>query len=131
VGNNNKKKADQLGMPIGTASGRLRKLLVFHMSVKLGENVCYRCGEKICGADDLSIDHIVDWLDSTDPSGLFFDVENLAFSHLVCNISSGRRKKSDHGSLWKYKKHGCRCDLCREANAEKSRRDRLVLCPSS
>lgn len=89
----NAKKRQQLGMPAGTAQAQLRKLLLFSLLQELGRNVCCRCGNDIASADDLSIDHKRSWLDSEDPIGLFFDLANVGFSHLSCNIAAGRRER--------------------------------------
>ena len=82
------KKREQLGMPLGTAQNRLKKRVFFSLVQRLGLDFCFRCKERILTAEDLSLDHVKDWLDvSTD---LFWDVENTAFSHRTCN-SGGRR----------------------------------------
>ena len=78
-----KKKSDQLGMPFGTASGRLKKMIMLRLLQRLGEDVCYRCGKKIETYQELSVDHKVDWLD-VDPD-LFWDLGNISFSHRECN----------------------------------------------
>lgn len=118
--NSNQKKAAQLGMPLGTASNRLRKAIIFNLVKRLGENYCYRCGSEIVSEADLSIEHKIPYLDSDDPVKLFFDLDNISFSHLICNIRDARQTKiSTHPSLWAYRK-GCRCDECREL--EKLRR---------
>src|SRR6185369_14381576 len=91
--NNNKKKEDQLGMPFGTANARLRKSLLFHLVKKLKEANCFVCGNEIESLDDFSIEHKIPYLDSEKVIELFFDVENIAFSHLSCNIGSSRKSK--------------------------------------
>lgn len=118
----NSKKEDQLGMPSGTASNRLRKLILFDLASKLKLVVCFRCGEKIETAADFSIDHRIDWLD-VDPD-LFWDVENVVFSHFSCNISHGRRmeRKVPHGTHTMYSHHGCRCLACTKAQREYQRK---------
>ena len=85
----NAKKQDQLGMHHGTAASRLRKLVLFRVLQKYNENVCYRCEKTIDTPEELSIEHKEPWLDS-DPA-LFWDLENIAFSHLKCNIRAARR----------------------------------------
>lgn len=90
----NKKKAEQLGMNHSTANARLRKDLIFYMMRKLGEGNCYQCGEEILSIDDMSIEHKEPWLDSEDPVGLFFNIENIAFSHLSCNVGAARRSNT-------------------------------------
>lgn len=44
-------------MPFGTASARLKKKIMFMLIKKLGEDICYRCGNKIEDVDELSIEH--------------------------------------------------------------------------
>ena len=86
------KKSAQLGMPHGTAS----------------INFCYRCKEEILSVEDVTIDHKIPWLDSEDPSGMFFDIENIDFSHLSCNCGNARQKNKivpPHGTRW--------CKVCR------------------
>lgn len=92
-----------LGMPHGTACGRLRKNVLFHILKKYSENVCYRCNEEIESVDDLSIEHIKPWEGiSVD---LFWDLSNIAFSHLHCNCRARRSTKivSKPGLNWCYK----------------------------
>lgn len=83
---NNQKKNDLLGMSHGTASHRLRKEILFSLVCKLGENICYRCNEKIETVSEISIEHKQSWQSSSEPIKTFFDLDNIAFSHLRCNI---------------------------------------------
>lgn len=85
------KRTKQLGMPLGTASNRLRKLLLFTLAQRQQLNVCHRCQQPIVTVDDLSIEHKQPWLDSDTPRELFFDISNIAFSHLKCNIATARK----------------------------------------
>lgn len=85
------KKREQLGMPFGTAANRLRKMLLFHLAVKLNLATCYRCGKCISSEAELSVEHKDAWLDSKDPVRRFFDMENIGFSHLRCNSGAARR----------------------------------------
>ena len=89
----NKKKSDQLGMAIGTASARLRKRILFSLIQETGKDICYQCGKRIEKIGDLSIEHKIPWLNSDDPIGLFFDLNNIAFSHLSCNARAGTKGK--------------------------------------
>lgn len=84
-------KAAQLGMPIGTASNRLRKALLFDALKRHEENICYRCGTEILAVEDLSVDHKKPWLHVS--SALFWDIDNIAYSHLSCNSAAGTRSK--------------------------------------
>lgn len=103
-------KNEQLGMNHSTASNRLVKDLLFDLVVKMGHR-CYRCGAEL-ERENFSIDHKVDWLHSDDPIGLFFDLENIAYSHRDCNTASVRRSTPKHGTQMMYQKRKCRCDLC-------------------
>ena len=89
----NIKKNEQLGMPFGTASAKLRKSILFNLLKETNKNVCYQCGKPIELEEELSIEHKVPWLDSDKPKDRFFDIKNIAFSHLSCNISAARRAR--------------------------------------
>lgn len=82
-------KTVELGMAFGTAMHRLRKLVLFALLQKYDEDTCCRCGQSIESADELSMEHKEPWL-GVDPA-LFWDLDNIGFSHLVCNIRSARR----------------------------------------
>jgi hypothetical protein len=112
----NLKKAQQLGMPWGTAAHRLRQRLFFSLLVKLGENVCFKCGKHIESSSELSIEHKQDWLDN-DPA-LFWDESNVAYSHRKCN-KAGRHapKTGKHGTNGIYVL-GCRCRPCTDAHVK-------------
>jgi hypothetical protein len=118
------KKNKQLGMHYGTAAQRLRKMIMFAMVKDLGLDNCFQCGKPIETVEELSIEHKVPWLDSEDPKGLFFDLENVAFSHLSCNCSAAYRKTWEergivHGVAgWR---HGCRCKQCLHAKNEEKK----------
>lgn len=106
------KKDEQLGMPHGTAQGKLRKLILFYLIKKLNLNICYRCNKQIETENELSIEHKEPYLDTDNPVELFFDINNIAFSHLKCNVNAARPKKMKHPSQRAYSK-GCRCDGCK------------------
>jgi len=122
--NSNKKRFEQLGMPIGTAQNKLRKLVMFQLIKKLGLNVCFQCKKEIEKSDDLSIEHKIPWLDSKNPKELFFDLNNIAFSHQSCNYSAGRHALPEHGTRNMYENHECRCELCTKRNTEHAREQR-------
>lgn len=97
----NEKKDKKLGMYLGTAYHKLRKALLFDLVRRLKLDVCYRCSSPVNEIDNFSIDHKKAWLNSEDPVGLFFDLENIAFSHLSCNIKAKVTvKKSKEGEYW-------------------------------
>lgn len=81
------KKHLQLGMNPSTASGRLLKDLLFYY---IPDKRCYHCGKEIT-RQDFSIEHKIPWLDSENPVELFFNLDNISFSHLSCNISKARK----------------------------------------
>lgn len=87
----NKAKAELLGMPFGTAGGRLRKLLLFDAIQRLGEDSCFRCGKPIELLAEFSIEHKKSWASSANPVEMFFSLENISFSHLACNIGAASK----------------------------------------
>jgi hypothetical protein len=84
----NKRKSEFLGMSFGTACHRLRKEILFWLVKETGRDRCYRCGKEIESVAELSIEHKESWL-GVDKS-LFWDLNNISFSHLNCNIRSSR-----------------------------------------
>src|SRR5690606_26021818 len=88
--NINQIKSEQLGMSHSTAQYRLRKSIMFMLIEKLDINKCHRCGKSMT-KDNYSIEHIDNWLHSDNPSDLFFDLDNISFSHHKCNVSASRR----------------------------------------
>lgn len=101
--NSNARKDVTLGMPHGTANGRLRKNILFHLLKKHNENVCVRCNKPIEKAEDLSIEHIKPWEGIS--AELFWDLNNIAFSHLRCNCQHIRRNlpllREQNRDYWK------------------------------
>lgn len=111
------KKKLQLGMNPSTAQGRLLKDILFKF-VQAHHPTCYKCGQALT-RETFSIEHKIPWLDSDDPVGLFFDLDNIAFSHLTCNIADRRSTRPLlHGTDTMYGKHGCRCNECKTAKAQ-------------
>ena len=139
------KKDELLGMPFGTAMNKLRKALLFRMAQQLNLDQCYRCGNKINFVNDLSIEHKDSWQQADDPIKSFFDLDNIAFSHLRCNSVAGGReggqhfftghipwntgKRTPHGTFTRYNSHGCRCEQCKQANTIEKREQRNKVGP--
>ena len=119
----NIKKEEKLGMKLGTASNRLKKTLLYTLADKCGLLNCYRCGKRIESAKSLSIEHKESWFLSDNPVEKFFDLENIAFSHLKCNSSSVKRHTGlkKHG-ISGYDHHGCRCEICKQAKSKKNKK---------
>lgn len=87
----NQKKYDKLGMPYGTANGRLKKNIMFDLVCKLRLNLCFHCKMEITNVDQFSVEHKIPWLNSDAPLELFFDLNNIAFSHLFCNVEAAAK----------------------------------------
>jgi hypothetical protein len=113
-----KKKTKQLGMNPSTASNRLKKSILFSFAKRLDLNWCYQCGCEITDVQKFTVEHKKPWLDSEDPKRLFFDIENIAFSHASCNYKASRgRVGKPCPSVTAYR-NGCRCEGCLEAKRE-------------
>ena len=121
---NTKGVSEQLGMPHTTASGRLKKMLMFALAQELGRDVCYRCEKRITNCHEFTVDHKKPWLYSSNPLENFFDLENVAFSHSWCNSQAARRVKSVHPSAAHYH-GGCRCDECKECERQRKYESRV------
>ena len=123
----NKKKSEQLGMNPGTAANRLKKMLLWKYLSMFGNNICFQCKKPIYHIEELSIEHKEPWLDSEDPVKLYFDLDNVGFSHLSCNIGAKRQDKgsrTEHGTRSRYVHHNCRCGKCKSANARRREQQR-------
>tara|TARA_R100000306_G_scaffold61585_1_gene64617 strand:- start:5 stop:403 length:399 start_codon:yes stop_codon:yes gene_type:complete len=112
------KKTKQLGMNPGTASNRLRKLILFSFAQKLGFNWCYQCATEIKDISKFTIEHKRPWLDSENPHEVFFDLDNIAFSHASCNYSAARYRKAKPCPSVNAYRMGCRCDGCKTSKSE-------------
>jgi len=136
-------KSEFLGMPVGTAQGRLRKNIMYTLVKRAGLDKCYVCEETIESVKDFSIEHKIPWLHND--RALFWDLDNIAFSHLSCNSSSARRplRERTHcskGHLWDekntlwvtdqkgYRYRECRvCDLKRwHKRKKRANRDKRI-----
>lgn len=106
-----------------TASNRLRKLIIWNFVTKYGEDTCFQCGEKITSIDDLSIEHKVPWMYSGREQELYFDLDNVTFSHISCNKGAARKTYAKCGTKSAYNR-GCRCTECTTANRHYTRQQR-------
>ncbi|MBK3437474.1 hypothetical protein M1M11_31720 [Pseudomonas azerbaijanoccidens] len=116
-------KTDQLGMNPGTASHRLVKDLLYKFVIGAGHK-CHRCGEKML-RENFSIEHIEPWMNSPDPRAMFFDLENIAYSHLKCNFAAARRPNAGTGRCGTDSMYtqGCRCRECKDAHCATVKRN--------
>jgi hypothetical protein len=99
-------KDKQLGQSFGSACGKLRRMMMFHMAQQLQQDQCMRCRKKIERFEDFTLDHKVDW-QNNDPA-LFWDISNIGFSHAKCNRPRHflKRKVGPTGTAW--------CGKCRD-----------------
>lgn len=96
----NKQQAKYLGQPISTARSQLCKNLLFEYVKRAGDTLCYRCGKIIDNVDEFTIEHKSDWRYQENAAELFFDIDNICFSHCSCNskFTSGKRRSDNkHG----------------------------------
>lgn len=77
------RKERVLGESWSTANYRLNRDLLHHMVQRMGIR-CYHCGGHM-PRDDFSIEHKINWLNHPDGKRLFFDPDNVTFSHTACN----------------------------------------------
>jgi hypothetical protein len=99
----NLKKEATLGMGFGKATQRLRKMILFSLVVRLKENHCFVCSKVIDKVEDLSIEHKLPWEGRS--AELFWDLNNIAFSHLRCNRphaygTNRKRRENPEGKIW-------------------------------
>lgn len=83
---------DLLGAEFGKSNHQLRRLVMFEWSKQAGflDN-CFQCTHSITDANHFTIEHKIPWLsgkDNQEKYDLFFSLENLSSSHLVCNASA-------------------------------------------
>lgn len=79
--NRKRQQQELLGMSMSAAERKLRKSIIFDLAQQLHKNVCLECGQPIDDPDALAIKHVEDWEES--PSR-FFELTNVAFSHISC-----------------------------------------------
>ena len=91
-------KSEKLGMSFSTARARLERDILFDLAMRAGHK-CHRCGGEMT-RESFSVEHIVPWMQTDDPKKMFFDLDNIAFSHAHCNhkeMVERRRVYADAG----------------------------------
>jgi len=83
MSNYNQRRSSQLGVEWSKANTRLRKMILFNLLQRHDEDNCFRCSERIETIEQLSIEHKKPWFGVD--SALYWDLDNIAFSHLKCN----------------------------------------------
>ncbi len=86
-----KRKSHLLGMSYGKATHRLRKAILWYLVKETKKDTCFRCEKGIESIEELSIEHKESWQLADNPQELFFDIDNITFSHLKCNVGSYKR----------------------------------------
>lgn len=102
-----KRATEFLGINYGTARGQLTRLILFDLAKKANLDTCYRCGKKIETVKEFSIEHKEAWFNNN--KDLFWDMDNIAFSHFRCNCQEPnlqRRKDNGDNKAW--------CSICEE-----------------
>ena len=85
-------RAALLGMPYGTAEKHLRKSMLHALAQQSGKDTCRWCRTKIESSGDLAVVHIQDWADD---AALYWDLNNVAFSHVSCAAERGGIQQED------------------------------------
>jgi hypothetical protein len=120
-------KKELLGIPYGTACAILRKNIMFWLAGKNGMLNCFKCGKPIENIADFSIEHKLPWQKQLKPNEAFFNIENIAFSHLRCNSGSHNRLKTHCPKGHKYnaiRKNGDKfCRICHREVDKKNPRN--------
>lgn len=88
------RRAAQLGMPIGTATSKLRLKVILDLLHELGRTDCSRCGKSIDTSDNLSVVHLEPWMDNN--PFLFWKSDNIAFSHRDCPDEARQENKMNN-----------------------------------
>lgn len=121
-------KNAQLGMSAGKARNILVNDILWSLICETDKNKCFHCNEPMTRLN-FSIEHKDPWMYSENPAEKFFDLDNISFSHLACNVGAARRDMSvpnrkprevKHGTINEYRYGGCRCDLCQDAQKKEA-----------
>lgn len=88
-----------LGADYGKLNHQLRSKFIFSLVQRTGRDICYRCGQKIESLDEFSIEHKESYVnkDSETAKKLYFDMNNITFSHLSCNCAASTQGTGKFG----------------------------------
>jgi hypothetical protein len=107
----------QLGMAYSTARSKLFSDVLFSFINRL-KIVCYHCKKEMT-REDFSIEHIKPWHREPNALDLFFDLNNIGFSHGECNARAARKREIKriftHGTYIGYAHYKCKCFKCADA----------------
>ena len=116
------KKQLQLGMNPSTASGRLVKDLLFNF---VKGKLCCHCGT-LMTRDNFSIEHVEPWLDSENPVERYFNIDNIDYAHLSCNVKQARKPRKLYDSIVEKRKHSWARYADKHPYSADKRRDRYL-----
>ena len=74
--------------PVGSTVNKLQRKVIYALALKLGLLDCYRCGSFV-EEEDFSLDHKENWQGAIDEGSVFINPDNIAFSHMLCNVIAG------------------------------------------
>ena len=106
----NQRRSRLLGMSFGAACNQLRKAILFKLANDADLTKCHRCGKQIETLAEFSIEHKDAWERAADPVATFFNLENVTFSHLVCNSGAALKpnkkfaSKKESNQFWNSKR---------------------------
>lgn len=112
------KRREFMGMNPATARARLSASILFDFAGKLGLLDCWQCDEPIKTPAEFSIEHKKPYL--WKDLSLYWDLDNIAFSHLVCNRKRTRNGAASH-SRARYMRKQCQCQICHEIKLQYNR----------
>lgn len=106
-------KSEFLGENFSSANYRLQRRIMFNLIQQLKQDICFRCERRIESYEDFSIDHKEFWLGIN--IKLFWDLDNIAFSHFNCNAKVNRQ--SIIPRIRKVVAGKIKCSHCKEFKA--------------
>jgi 5-methylcytosine-specific restriction endonuclease McrA len=89
-----KRYSAMLGMDVSNALRKLARKMLFVFAEELGRTTCCRCGKRIETFQEMSLDHLENWIGHADAPKVFWDLANVRLAHVRCNVAeAGKRKK--------------------------------------
>ena len=87
-----------MGKSYQSCVSKLNRQILFSLVQELHKDICHKCNTKIEDIKDFSIEHIIPW-QVNKSAELFWDIKNISFSHLKCNIPSVYRGRNSHRDI--------------------------------
>lgn len=104
-----------LGLTYSASIRKLTRAIMFSLIQKTGLDTCYRCSGELL-LEDFSIEHKKVWRNQPDAKNLFFDLNNISFSHQACNTRAAKKGGWNKGRVTHGTsgyRSGCRCETCK------------------